>query len=56
MSGKPHTYPPCKLCGKPKGEHLAHSLHCPTGFKSKLGWAKYSKTQRYEPSKEEACR
>jgi hypothetical protein len=49
MSGKPRVHQPCRLCGKPRGEHLASSLHCPTGKKSRIGWISFSRTQRYEP-------
>jgi hypothetical protein len=28
---------PCRLCGKPKGEHLAQVAECPKGKKSRIG-------------------
>ena len=41
----------CVLCKKPKGLHLAGSLHCPAGMKTRIGYLQYSPTNVYTLSK-----
>lgn len=41
----------CKNCGKIKGEHLAGTLNCPIGTKTKIGYLMYHPTQVFKPVK-----
>ena len=34
----------CAHCGKIKGHHLAHTLNCPAGMKTRIGYTSFGKT------------
>ena len=38
----------CKHCKKIRGEHLAKTLNCPTGSKTRIGYTSFHPTQVYE--------
>jgi hypothetical protein len=38
----------CQNCGKEKGNHLAHTLECPKGQKTRIGYTSFGKTT-WEP-------
>ncbi len=38
----------CKHCKKPKGDHKANTLHCPTGSKSRIGYLSYHTINTFE--------
>jgi hypothetical protein len=47
----PEPEPVCKHCKKKWGLHKAHTLHCPIGSKSKIGYTQYHQSQAFEARK-----
>jgi hypothetical protein len=41
----------CAICRKEKGKHLAVTLHCPVGIKTRVGYVQFSTTECYTPVK-----
>jgi len=40
----------CRHCGRKRNEHLAQTLHCPSGNKHRvLGFTSYHRSETYEP-------
>lgn len=46
---KEHHKHPCVHCKKTKGVHLAKTLHCPVGMRTRIGQISFDKEKVYTP-------